>query len=220
MITAQLLDGLLSPTHRQQAEFHLESMSVVDRAQGLLAILPQLHLHLHLEGQILLAAVLLRRQVTLLGEQVILNQLKVRQVSSLLRGMVDPLLVLFVGRSTARRQVGHVLAELCSTMSLLSEPDSHLVLNQILEQIAPAVSTFYFPNTNISSYVWIHLFLFSRMTLDFCSACRQMSLRFASWPASRIVPLQLCSQTGLCKNYHLCWRHRSPHFQRYLKWQH
>ena len=67
------------------------------------------------------------------------------QASLLLKDMVDPLLLLFGSVSyTARRHIGHVLAELCSTLSVLSLNESQLVLNKILEHIAPTVSNFIF----------------------------------------------------------------------------
>jgi hypothetical protein len=141
MITSQLLEGLLSPTHRQQAERHLELMSIVDKAKGLIAILPQLVQ----VDQVMLTAILLRRQVALLGEQVFLRKVLVSQASLLLQDMVDPLLLFFGDiNNTARRQIGHVLAELCSTLSVLSLNESQVVLNKILERIAPTVSCFYF----------------------------------------------------------------------------
>lgn len=120
MISSELLEALLSPDagRRSQAETHFESLSVLDRVQGLMNQLnhesPQMQL---------LTAVLLRRDI-----------LKVTDVN-LLQKLVLPLLSSFEGRP----HVGHCLAEVCATLSIIGSPSAPDVLKQILSAIEPAL---------------------------------------------------------------------------------
>eukprot|EP00980_Cylindrotheca_fusiformis_P001646 scaffold374_cov124-Cylindrotheca_fusiformis.AAC.5 len=120
MITAELLEALLSSdtARRSQAEKHYESLTSLDRVQGLMN---QLN---HESPQIqLLTAVLLRRDI-----------LKVTDVN-LLQKLVLPLLSSFEGRP----QVGHCLAEVCAILSIIGGPSAQQVLQQILSTIEPSL---------------------------------------------------------------------------------
>lgn len=137
-ITAALLDALLSSgPSRQQAEIVLNSMCLVDRIQGWMNVL---HSPALAHGPMLMAFVLLRRDVASLGEES-LRSPSVNGVD-LLKSLVEPLLQLFQSLSTGsacQRQVGFVLTEVCCSLSLLSANDSHAALLSILNAIAPMV---------------------------------------------------------------------------------
>lgn len=135
-ITTALLDALLSSgASRQQAEIVLNSMSLVDRIQGLMNVL---HSPALADGPMLMAFVLLRRNVASLGEESLRNP-SVNGVD-LLKSLVEPLLQLFQSLSSAcQRQVGFVLTEVCCSLSLLSANDSQAALHSILNAIAPMV---------------------------------------------------------------------------------
>lgn len=152
-ITVEILDALLSPapaaggrSPREQAEAHLGSMSVNDRASGLLSLLLELHMQpgqgqgqdkAHNQmGRQMMASVLLRRTVAILND------------SSRLEDMLGPCLALFVADESksishqCQRQVGHCLAEICANLSILSAAGSDEAIKTILTRIAPAVRTF------------------------------------------------------------------------------
>jgi hypothetical protein len=120
MITPELLEALLSPDagRRSQAETHYESLTVLDRVQGLMN-----HLN-HESHQIqLLTPVLLRRDILKLTDVNILQQI------------VPPLLSSFAGRP----HVGHCLAEVCATLSIIGAPTAEEVLKHILSAIEPSL---------------------------------------------------------------------------------
>jgi hypothetical protein len=122
MITPQLLEALLSPNAgvRSQAETVYQSMSVVERVQGLLH---QLTLTSQSPPQSLqlLTAVLLRRDILKLTDPNLLQQL------------LSPLLTAF-NTSSCRLQVGHCLAEVCASLSMVAG-NSNVVEHQVLPTI-------------------------------------------------------------------------------------
>ena len=166
-VTTELLDALLSPaasagagqqhSPRAQAERHLSSLSLPDRAGGLLHLLINLSSSSSGDGQnqprALLSAVLLRRDITVLGGNAhSATGLDNGTAMNMLREMVGPLLQLFLsdsngsGGKATRRQVGHCLAELCLSCSVLgAENDGGAavaaeVMAQVLTGIGPGVS--------------------------------------------------------------------------------
>ena len=147
MITVELLDDLLSPgspahdgySSRERAEAHLKSLSVTDRSKALMNIFAVVSN----ESQFLLASVLLRRDIAKLGGEVLVNRLPSEQCVSILNDMVRPLLTIIQRQDIAtkcRQQVGYCLAELCSSLSLLSAHDSDAATRLIIESIGPSVS--------------------------------------------------------------------------------
>jgi hypothetical protein len=113
MITPELLDALLSPDtgRRSQAEAFFQSMDLLDRVQGLMNQLNHESLQIQL-----LTAVLLRRDILKLTD------------ANLLQKLIPPLLSSLSGRP----QVGHCLAEVCATLSIIGNPAADKVLHQIL----------------------------------------------------------------------------------------
>jgi hypothetical protein len=110
MITPQLLNALVSPDVGigLQAKTVFQSLTVVDRVQGLLT---QLCAGDGTEDArlSLLMAVWLRRDIQKLGPN----------HASLLQELVHPLLQAFSSASSCRTQVGHCLAEVCASLSLI-----------------------------------------------------------------------------------------------------
>ena len=166
-VTTELLDALLSPaasggagqqhSPRAQAERHLSSLSLPDRAGGLLHLLINLSSSSSGDGQnqprALLSAVLLRRDITVLGGNAhSATGLDNGTAMNMLREMVGPLLQLFLsdsngsGGKATRRQVGHCLAELCLSCSVLGADNdggaavAAEVMAQVLTGIGPGVS--------------------------------------------------------------------------------
>ena len=121
MITTELLEALVSPdlSRRSQAEEHFQSLTLLDRVQGLMN---QLH---HSSPSIqLLAPVLLRRDILKLADSILLNEL------------ISPLLNSFPGR----QHVGHCLAEVCATLSIIDTASAaDAALQKILGFIEPAL---------------------------------------------------------------------------------
>ncbi|CAJ1951966.1 unnamed protein product [Cylindrotheca closterium] len=121
MITAELLEALLSPDllRRSQAEEHFQSLAVLDRVQGLMNQLG------HNSPSIqLLAPVLLRRDILKLTDINLVNQL------------ILPLLASFPGRP----HVGHCLAEVCATLSIIgTDSAADAALQKVLAFIEPAL---------------------------------------------------------------------------------
>ena len=140
MVTIDVLDALLSAgARRGEAESYIQSLATVDRATALVSILPELDT----ESHVMLAAVLLRRDIASLAGDVLRNTLNPTTSIHLLKEMVDPLtrLVLKLQLSeNCRRQISHCLPELCSSLSVLSETDCDAILKEIVGNISPLVS--------------------------------------------------------------------------------
>lgn len=128
MITPELLNALLSPDSgiRSQAETVLQSLSVVQRVQGLMNQLSLDQTPTATPQTQLLAAVLMRRDI-----------LKLTDVS-MLKELVVPLLSSFATCSSCRHQVGHCLAEICSILSFQSNV-AETVLPMILSNIEGSI---------------------------------------------------------------------------------
>jgi hypothetical protein len=141
LITAELLDALLSSgPSRKEAEAHLNTLNLTDRIEGLVSTLsfsvPQNH--------ILIASVLLRRDIATLGGQALEQTIDLNVAKDLLIKLSAPLLQIFQSLPSApcRRQVGFCLTEVICSLSLLSEQDSQATLQSILNTIGPLVRHF------------------------------------------------------------------------------
>jgi hypothetical protein len=142
-ITTELLDALLSTgPQREQAETHLSSLSTVDRTKGLISIL----FSLSNQGHVLLGAVLLRRNVAQLAGEALARKLDGPTALTLLQELVEPLSSLFLNTeqmpAPCRRQFGHCLAEVGSSLSILDPATCDVVMTSILERIAPSVCVY------------------------------------------------------------------------------
>lgn len=151
-ITAELIDALLSPAANPNAESQYKAIPVPTRVQSLLAILQQCIVsqapNTTTIPRLMLTAVLLRRDVSSLGGYSIKN-VKLNSEWEIVRMLgenVKPLLDIFdvCNRDTAmngvRRQVGFVIAEVCSSLSVMEDSIAIDVMNVVLNRIASGVS--------------------------------------------------------------------------------
>jgi hypothetical protein len=162
-VSEQVLDAMLgaSAVHREAAEAHFQGIPVPDRASSLLSLLLlQVQLQVQGQGQVqvegrrseargLLAAVLLRRDISTLGGGMNMNMptksssdSTTHASTSLLQSMAEPLVSLFHAASTSaacQRQVGHCIAELCLSLSLAGTLESDQVMSAVLTSIGPGV---------------------------------------------------------------------------------
>lgn len=151
-VKAELIDALLSPAANPNAESQYKSIPVPARVQSLLAILQQCLLSqapntTHIP-RLMLTAVLLRRDVSSLGGYSIKN-VKLNsewEIVRMLGETVKPLLDFFdvCNRDNAmngvRRQVGFVIAEVCSSLSVMEDDIAVDVMNVVLNRIANGCS--------------------------------------------------------------------------------
>jgi hypothetical protein len=174
-ITVDLLDALLSSgPSRQPAEVYFQSQPLVERIQGVFNVLflPDIQ-----QGQLLMATVLLRRDISSLGMQ--------ETSPELLQKLVEPLLQLFEKLSSAscRRQVGYCLAEVCNSLSLSQEGQA--VVETVLTTIVPKVR-YVLSACFIAS--WVYNFVLLTCTLVFfqCRNADPVSLGLLANLADRV----------------------------------
>jgi hypothetical protein len=142
-ISLDLLNALLSGgDHRGQAEACLQMMSSFERSKAWMGIIPSLQN----EGQCLLVAVLLRRDIANLSKDVLEEKLEQLIAIKMLQELIVPLLQLMLNADHTsqhcRRQWSHCLPEICASLSILSDSDCDNALRRILDIIFPYVSTF------------------------------------------------------------------------------
>eukprot|EP00978_Attheya_sp_CCMP212_P011165 scaffold27362_cov51-Attheya_sp.AAC.5 len=165
-VSEQVLDAMLgaSAAHREAAEAHFQGIPVPDRASSLLSLL-LLQVQVQVqpptssfqtqtqtsEARGLLAAVLLRRDISTLGggmnmptksniDSMTRTSTSTSTSTSLLQSMAEPLVSLFHAASTSaacQRQVGHCIAELCLSLSLTGTVESDQVMSAVLTSIGP-----------------------------------------------------------------------------------
>jgi hypothetical protein len=138
LITTELLEALLSSgPSRKEAELTLNSLDLTNRIQGLVSTLSCTSNNSH----ILIASVLLRRDIATLGGQALEQKISPNVARDLLVNVVAPLLNLFQSFPFApcRRQVGYCLTEVVCSLSLLFEQDCQTTLESILNTIHPLV---------------------------------------------------------------------------------
>lgn len=135
-ITPELLNSLLSPDGaiRSQAETVFYSVSTTDRIQGLLTVLSQIDVSKSPIG--LLTAVLLRRDIVKLDSP------------NLLVDLVQPLLQAFQANKCPL-QVGHCLAEVCSSLTLVHPESVANVLSSILSTLQASFQQGYLPSLQV-----------------------------------------------------------------------
>jgi hypothetical protein len=138
LITTELLDALLSSgPSRKEAEVTLNSLDLTNRIQGLVSTLSCTSNNSH----ILIASVLLRRDIATLGGQALEQKISPNVARDLLVNVVAPLLNLFQSLPFApcRCQVGYCLTEVICSLSLLFEQEAQTTLESILNTIHPLV---------------------------------------------------------------------------------
>lgn len=151
-VTIPLLDSMLRPSPGQPAEAVYRSIPLPNRVRELTAILRQLHGGGGDDaGRSMLAAVLLRREISTLAASSDL---------SLLGEVAEPLMALFTQDGAgdkqgqqSRRQIGHCIAELCSSLSVASPANGREWMKSVLGRLEPGVS----PINYVSPSLLFHL---------------------------------------------------------------
>lgn len=142
-ITVELLDSMLAPSPGNPAEAHYRTIPLDSRVRELTRLLDQLYNNNAANsGRLMLAAVLLRREVETLGGKQQLTGLDPSSAVSLMGEIANPLMQLFLQKemTQSRRQIGHIIAELSSSLSLVSAKDGQEWMKTILNHIRPGVS--------------------------------------------------------------------------------
>lgn len=142
-ITVELLDSMLAPSPGNPAEAHYRTIPLDSRVRELTSLLTQLHGdNAANAGRCMLAAVLLRREVESLAGKQQLTGLAPSSAVSLMGEIANPLMSLFLQKEVtqSRRQIGHIIAELSSSLSLVSVEDGKEWMTTVLNHIRPGVS--------------------------------------------------------------------------------
>jgi len=142
-ITIELLDSMLAPSPGNPAEAHYRTIPLDSRVRELTTLLTQLHgENAANAGRCMLAAVLLRREVETLAGKQQLTGLAPSSAVSLMGEIANPLMSLFLQNEVtqSRRQIGHIIAELSSSLSLVSVEDGKEWMKTVLNHIRPGVS--------------------------------------------------------------------------------
>eukprot|EP00985_Skeletonema_marinoi_P027946 scaffold23596_cov208-Skeletonema_marinoi.AAC.4 len=139
-ITIELLDSMLAPSPGNPAEAHYRTIPLDSRVRELTTLLTQLHgENAANAGRCMLAAVLLRREVETLAGKQQLTGLAPSSAVSLMGEIANPLMSLFLQNEVtqSRRQIGHIIAELSSSLSLVSVEDGKEWMKTVLNYIRP-----------------------------------------------------------------------------------
>ena len=96
------------------------------------------------EGRSLLAAVLLRREISTLGGNESMTGIPTSNCIALMGEIAEPLMSLFTldnsSVNQSRRQIGHCIAELCCSLSVVSPNDGREWMKSVLGRLEPGVS--------------------------------------------------------------------------------
>ena len=155
-VTIELLDCMLTPTPGHPAEALYQSVPLSNRVRQLTALLAQLYTCTNADaaiaannaGRSMLAAVLLRRDIGTLGGSEAMTGLPQNETIQLLGEVAEPLMSLFSQEGGARqqqqqqsrRQIGHCIAELCGSLSVVSESHGREWMKSVLGRLQPGVS--------------------------------------------------------------------------------
>lgn len=146
IITTELLEALLSPDaqRRGEAEAYFQGVAPMERVGGLVPLIQHFATTTNNNNQnsvASLAAILLRRDILRLSADAL----------PLLEAIVAPLLEAFLSHNSAaasretlqlRTAMGHCLAEICGTVSVVAPSSSHSTLPQeIMTRILSAISS-------------------------------------------------------------------------------
>lgn len=142
-ITVELLDSMLAPSPGNPAEAHYRTIPLDSRVRELTSLLTQLYGdNAANAGRCMLAAVLLRRDVESLAGKQQLTGLAPSSAVSLMGEIANPLMSLFLQKEVtqSRRQIGHIIAELSCSLSLVSVEDGKEWMTTVLNHIRSGVS--------------------------------------------------------------------------------
>jgi len=154
-VTVDLLDSMLSPTPGQPASEALyRSIPLPNRVRELTSLLGQLNgsnnnannvVANNNAGRIMLAAVLLRRDISTLAGAETMTGLPPSASMALMGEVAEPLMALFTNQQQqqqqqSRRQIGHCIAELCGSLSVVSGEHGREWMTSVLGRLEPGVS--------------------------------------------------------------------------------
>ena len=154
-VTVDLLDSMLSPTPGQPASEALyRSIPLPNRVRELTSLLGQLngsnnnannnYVATNNAGRSMLAAVLLRRDISTLAGAETMTGLPPSASLALMGEVAEPLMALFTKQQQqqqqTRRQIGHCIAELCGSLSVMSGEHGREWTTSVLERLEPGVS--------------------------------------------------------------------------------
>ena len=153
-VTIPLLDSMLTPTPGQPAETLYRSIPLSNRVRELTTLLTQLYNSnnnaggtvndSNNEGRSMLAAVLLRREISTLGGNESMTGIPTSNCIALMGEIAEPLMSLFTldnsSVNQSRRQIGHCIAELCCSLSVVSPNDGREWMKSVLGRLEPGVS--------------------------------------------------------------------------------
>lgn len=140
-ISVELIDALLQPNHDRSAEKTFKSISLPDRVNGLFHLISSLSLQD--VPRSMLTCVLLRRDISSLGEYSIKNADQGMDITKMLGIFISPLLNIMYSSGVdtqVQRLLGHVIAEICSVLSLLDAQLASNSVSLVLDKIADMVS--------------------------------------------------------------------------------
>ena len=150
-VTIPLLDSMLTPTPGQPAETLYRSIPLSNRVRELANLLTQLYSNAGgvndstNEARSMLAAVLLRREISTLGGNESMTGIPTSNCIALMGEIAEPLMSLFTldnnsSINQSRRQIGHCIAELCCSLSVVSPNDGKEWMKSVLGRLEPGVS--------------------------------------------------------------------------------
>jgi len=160
-VTVDLLDSMLSPTPGQPASEALyRSIPLPNRVRELTSLLGQLNgsnnnannvVANNNAGRSMLAAVLLRRDISTLAGAETMTGLPPSASMALMGEVAEPLMALFTNQQQqqqqqSRRQIGHCIAELCGSLSVVSGEHGREWMTSVLGRLEPgcvAMDTMY-----------------------------------------------------------------------------
>ena len=167
-LTESLLDSLLNPGIGRNAEQQFKAITLPSRIHGLFSLLQSSLLNANVNAnhananananasRTMLACVLLRRDISSIAGHVsqhVHTQMQPNEndIIAMLNGMVQPLLDFFQQplQSPVQRQLGFIIAELCSALSILDENAAITTATLVLHTIGHACSMAHKPSLDL-----------------------------------------------------------------------
>ena len=148
-VSIDLLDSMLSGG-KPGAEELYKTIPLQNKVRELTHLLNQFcnaaNINNNNSGRAMLSAVLLRREITALAGSEQMNGLSKSTALGLCGEIAEKLMSLFMdGAPTlSQRQIGHCIAELCSSLSIISPNDGKEWMKSVLGRLEPGVSVLIF----------------------------------------------------------------------------
>ena len=140
------------------------------------------------EARSMLAAVLLRREISTLGGNESMTGIPTSNCIALMGEIAEPLMSLFTldnnsSINQSRRQIGHCIAELCCSLSVVSPNDGKEWMKSVLGRLEPGVSDLFShaPSYIICCCIHMHHLYICTCTLIFVKSL-SIYFRDSVWP--------------------------------------